>query len=236
MCALGGVFCIPSASEGWLCCCRHWALPLHTATEAASRLSLGLGLAGLRVLPVFPCTNAWSKLFCHPCRIQLLLSHSLSWELLQDVWYPWPLCSLLWQRFYFPSHTAAGGRCWFMPVTYPVLEPRGSQGELSYCNRYLSRPQWSEWGCLHQQGIFPQEFKVLWYAWIYQDIWLLKLVYDRQYKCGHFISEQCWFSVGHMFSHNTEVHFKNTLFRRLSLMTVFPHISIRQQHMPAFLP
>lgn len=28
---------------------------------------------------------------------------------------------------------------------------------------------------------FPPEFKVLWDAWIYQDIWLLKLVYDRQY-------------------------------------------------------
>lgn len=39
-----------------------------------------------------------------------------------------------------------------------------------------------------------------------------------------------------MFSHNTKVQFKNTLFCRLSLSTVFPHASIIQQHMPAFLP
>lgn len=105
----------------------------------------------------------------------------------------------------------------------------------------LSRPQGSEWsqGRLHQQGIFPQEFKVLWYAWMYQDIWLLKLVYNRQYAPCISVAISLLSTgdfVWGMFSHNTEVHFKNTLFCRLSLMTIFLHTSIKQQHMPAFLP
>lgn len=56
----------------------------------------------------------------HKYLIQALVSSLLNaaavqsfpgWELLQDVCYQWPLCSLLRLHFYFPSHSAAGGRC-----------------------------------------------------------------------------------------------------------------------------
>lgn len=130
----------------------------------------------------------------HKCLIQALLSSLLNpaavksfpgWELLQDVWYQWPLCCLLQQHFYFPSHMAAGGRCWFMPVTYPVLEPKGSQGELSSCHRCWSKP-WADLSevngsrAVSATGDFPPGVQGALVCLDVSGHMLLKLLYDRQ--------------------------------------------------------
>lgn len=124
-----------------------------------------------------------------------------------------------------------------MPETYPVLEPKGSQGELSSstgAETALSEEEFTP------AGDFSQELKVLWFGWINQDIWLFKLVCDRHYRSCINVAisllstgESVW---GMCFPTTQKFDFKNTLFCRLSLMTIFPHTSIRQQHMPAFLP
>lgn len=67
-----------------------------------------------------------------------------------------------------------------MPETYPASPGAQRQpGRAELLPQVLKQlsVKWS----LHQQEILPQELKVLWYACINQDIWLLKLVYDRHY-------------------------------------------------------
>lgn len=136
----------------------------------------------------------------HKCLIQTILSSLmnppaiksfptfLGSELLQDVCYRWPCWCLLRQNFYFPSHTAASGRHWFMPMTCPVLELKGSQGEswAPATGRCWSRSSvginevapslWMEPGPFTSVEDLWQESEMFWYVWVYWDIWLLKSV------------------------------------------------------------
>lgn len=157
------------------------------------------------------------------------------------------------ELFSFTSHTVSGGWNWFTPRTCLVLDQQSSF--LPVCGNKLS--VWTR-SSVGRNEVAPFTWMGPSYFTPIEDLLpplrpttfqgyvmrrhMVSKIRDHQavyvlYKCVCFIVVCRWFCVGHMFSHNTKVHFKNTLFSNFSLIALFPHLIlffISWQQMPTF--